>query len=433
MQKNIAITLAILLLGCKLVSAKTDSSFYLKLKALPFEKITSLETGKFFTERYEIIIEQPLDHNNPDRGTFPQRFFIAHNNKARPVVVITAGYDVDYADRPLFINELTSYLDANQITIEHRFYSVSTPDSIQWQYLNIENAAYDQHRIIQLLKPLYESEWVSTGISKGGQTAMYHRYFFPDDVDATVGFVCPLNFSDEDLRVYTFLDQVGDSVCRRKIHDYQRALLERKNECLPIFDSMAKEKNVHWSGGMVAGFEFLVLEYSFAHWQWGKSCDQLPPSDSKPKKMVDHLVSVTGLDWGTVEGTAELLPFFYQAITEIGMYGYDLSEFEGLITALEDNTFDFTCPDGVNCIFNPVPMQMIDHFIRHEAKNILLIYGEWDAWSATAVQWSGNPGVVKIVKPEGSHLTRISNLPEKQRQLVFSTLEKWLGVEIISK
>ena len=88
---------------------------------------------------------------------------------------------------------------------------------------------------------------------------------------------------------------------------------------------------------------------------------------------------VTSLDWVADEGIDRLQPFFYQALTEIGMYGYDFSEFEGLITALDDNTFAFTCPDGADCTYDPLPMGRVDHFVRHEASNMMFIYGEWES------------------------------------------------------
>ncbi len=103
------------------------------------------------------------------------------------------------------MNELSPILNANQICVEHRYFNESTPQPVDWEHLTIYNAASDHHRIVEILKEIYKGKWVNTGISKGGQTVMYHRYFYPDDVDASVGYVCPLNFSIEDKRVYSFL------------------------------------------------------------------------------------------------------------------------------------------------------------------------------------------------------------------------------------
>ncbi len=392
-------------------------------------EIREMQCDDFFSEKYEFTITQPLDHQNSEKGTFQQVFILSHLDFNNPVVFVTEGYAAGHAEDPRYVNELSYYLKANQVVAEHRYFARSTPDTIDWQYLTIENAATDHHRIVEFLKTLYQGKWINTGISKGGQTAMYHRYFYPDDVDATVGYVCPLNFSTEDLRVYEFLDRVGDSACRQKIHDFQKMMFERKAACLPVFEKMAKKQHLHYKMGLEAGYELLVLEYSFAFWQWGNfSCEEIPGYQAKPKDLVRYLDEVAGIDWISDEGVHDLQPFFYQALTEIGMYGYDLTEFDGLITALTDNTFSFTCPEGVDCIYDPVPMQKIDHFVRHEAHNMMFIYGEWDAWSSTAVQWSGNPGVVLVINPEGSHLTRIRNLPEEQKQKVFSTLEDWLGL-----
>ena len=58
----------------------------------------------------------PLDHNNPNSPTFPLRAY--HSNKGfnKPVVLIIEGYTM-YTRA----SELTKILDANQLTIEHRF------------------------------------------------------------------------------------------------------------------------------------------------------------------------------------------------------------------------------------------------------------------------------------------------------------------------
>jgi hypothetical protein len=60
---------------------------------------------------------------------------------------------------------------------------------------------------------------------------------------------------------------------------------------------------------------------------------------------------------------------------------------------------------------------------------ILLIYGQWDPWSATAFDVY-SPSQVKVVKPGGSHSTRIKNLPADQQKLVKEKLESWLGVPV---
>ena len=61
---------------------------------------------------------------------------------------------------------------------------------------------------------------------------------------------------------------------------------------------------------------------------------------------------------------------------------------------------------------------------------MLFIYGEWDPWSASAFEVPNKPNFLKIVKPKGSHNTRIANLPKEQKQQVKETLEKWLDMKV---
>ncbi|NQV02913.1 MAG: hypothetical protein HQ542_09720 [Bacteroidia bacterium] len=57
---------------------------------------------------------------------------------------------------------------------------------------------------------------------------------------------------------------------------------------------------------------------------------------------------------------------------------------------------------------------------------MIFIYGEYDPWSASGVTFEHKNNMLKIVKPAGSHRTRISNLPDQLQELVVETLEKWM-------
>ncbi|RLD76477.1 MAG: peptidase, partial [Bacteroidetes bacterium] len=152
------------------------------------EKLSGLEGVEFITESgdtlyrqsFKLMIEQPLDHNKPNGEKFMQKVYLSHLDLNRPVVFSINGYNVNNNR----ISELSNFINANQIYVEHRFFGESKPGNYDWNYLNIEQAAADHHRIIQLLKKIYKGKWVSTGISKGGQATIYHRYFYPEDVDA---------------------------------------------------------------------------------------------------------------------------------------------------------------------------------------------------------------------------------------------------------
>jgi len=69
--------------------------------------------------------------------------------------------------------ELSEMLGANQLDVEHRFYGESIPEDFDWQYLTIEQATADYHHINDIFNTFYSKSWVSTGISKGGQTSIF--------------------------------------------------------------------------------------------------------------------------------------------------------------------------------------------------------------------------------------------------------------------
>lgn len=140
-----------------------------RLKAIPeISDVTKLNTSDHFTEKYEFWYEQFVNPNDTTSERFKQRVVLCHKDYVAPVVVGLEGYEIWTTNA----YELTQILEGNQLSIEHRFFKDSKPESgIPWEFLTIENAAIDQHNIIQKIKmQIYpQNKFVSTGISKGGQ------------------------------------------------------------------------------------------------------------------------------------------------------------------------------------------------------------------------------------------------------------------------
>jgi len=167
--------------------------------------VEQIEPDSGYAEAFKIFIQQPVDHFNQDGEKFQQKFYLSHRDESFPMVIELDGYNIDY-NRP---NELSEILQSNKIVVEHRYFGESYPENAEWKYLTIKQSANDHHNIIERMKQIYTGKWVTTGISKGGQTTMYHKYFFPADADASVCYVAPLNLAAEDPRIYHFLDNVG--------------------------------------------------------------------------------------------------------------------------------------------------------------------------------------------------------------------------------
>ncbi|MDX2359292.1 MAG: S28 family serine protease [Crocinitomicaceae bacterium] len=396
-------------------------------------KVTEFDQpGDLFTENYEVWFKQKIDPSDPNSPTFNQKVLISHVSFDAPVFVELQGYTIWSSAA----GELAKLYQGNQITIEHRFFDESRPEkNIPWEFLTVANAAYDQHIIIETLKrALYpRNKFISTGISKGGQTTMIHRSIYPDDVDASVCYVAPLNFEREDPRIYEFLKSVGTEEQRQQIQDFQMMCLKRKEELMPIFKEMAKQKKWKWEVKTEMAFELYVLEYSFAFWQWGDvKFNQIPGEKAKAKAVLDHLLKVAGVSFFEIKGVDNNRPFFWAALTEMGIYGYEHEPFKEYLSQQSTYLFDFTFPKGENQEFDPAPMKRVNDFIQANAETMIFIYGELDTWSATAVELSSEAtsrGLKKYVLEGGHHGTRIRHFSKREQDDIIETLSEWIGIE----
>ena len=212
---------------------------------MPDVQFKKIKTPDGFGAAYELKIKQPIDHKAPEKGHFHQRVFLTHKGFDSPTIICTEGYQ-----RPRNrMYELTEMIGANQLDVEHRYFGESIPENVDFQYLNLEQATADLHHINQLFRKIYDGKWISTGISKGGQTTIYYRYFYPNDVDVSIPYVAPLNLALEEKRIYEFLDTVGTKECRQKIYEVQKRILENREESMLKLSWFAKG----------AGLEFTYL------------------------------------------------------------------------------------------------------------------------------------------------------------------------------
>jgi hypothetical protein len=409
--------------------SKPDSELLGRLKALPgvVEVKETRFDEKLFKEAYEGMIEQPLDHRNPQGEKFRQRFFVSHIDFAKPVLLETAGYAAGRSGA----GELTRILAGNQVTVEHRFFGRSVPSPVKWEYLTIKQAADDLHAIVTMLKTLYPGKWVSTGSSKGGQTTLFYKTFYPDDVDASVPYVAPINIAQEDPRIYLFLQNVGDAAARARIKDFQIAMFKREDEILPLVKALAEKKNWTFSMGVSEAYEYGVLEYPFAFWQYGtvKPAD-IPAPDAPAEKLFEHLNKTNAIYYYSDQGKKAFEPFQYQAFTEIGYYNYDITDFKEHMKSLKNPTNLVLCPEDAKIVYDPAPMANVYHFLQYKGDHIIYIYGELDPWSATAIQLIGRTDAVKIVVKNSYHGSRVRDFTPEQKELFYSTLERWLGLTL---
>jgi hypothetical protein len=362
-----------------------------------------------------------------------QRVFIADKAVDSPVLFITEGYNGGYAERANYINELSPMLNSNQICMDHRYFGESWPEPINYDYLTVENAAADQHKVVELMKKYYSGKWISTGISKGGQTVVYHRWLYPDDVDASVPYVCPLNFGVEDGRHEPFLTTVpGTEEQRKNIVDFQLEILKNREEVLPLLEEFCQQKNYTFRITLNEVLDYCVLEYPFALWQWGREIDQIPCACDDIDVLFKHLMLVSGPSYFSIEGMEGIKSFFVQAARELGYYGYDTEPFVEYLSikSAEGYLNRIFIPEELEIKYNKKTAKQVKKFIKKTDSKILFIYGGWDPWTASSFEVPEKENFLKIVKPKGSHSTRVSNLQPNQKNQVKEALERWLEIEV---
>jgi hypothetical protein len=427
MKKGSLLLFLSVLLSLLPLTAQQISVFDL-LRQIPGAEVHEIAADSMFRTAWEVMLPQPLDHKHPWKGTFKQRLWISYRDSLSPVVMITEGYS---AGRN-YVSELARLTGANQIIVEHRYFGKSVPDTLDWRYLTIQQAAADHHHIFELFKKAWPGKWISTGISKGGQTTMYFKYFYPEDADICVPYVGPLNFAVVDPRIFTFLDTVGSDACRQRIRAFQMRLLRERKEFFPLFEERSREMGYTWTrcGGDSAAWEYAVMEFPFAFWQWGLRCEEIPGTEATAEEMFAFMKKASIFNYFSDAGIRYFEPFFYQAMTQLGYYGYRPSLYRGQIRHVKDTTFRFAAPQHVRLKYDDRIMHEVDRFLQDKGDRFIYIYGGTDTWSATAVRLHGRANALQIFKPGGSHGTRINNLPPAQREAVIRKLQEWLGTEL---
>ena len=415
--------------------------------------IKALEIGKrvkdLYSEKYQLFIEQPIDHTNPAVGTFRQKVVLMHTGYDNPMVLVTEGYSSRGAGAN-YSNELSTMFNANMIEVEHRYFSESIPfmqdnpsitdETLNWDYMTARNEAADLHRVNQLFKKLYSGKWIATGISKGGQTAMFYTTYYPQDIDISVPYVGPLCKGQEDGRHEPFLAEfAGTERDREILRNFQIEFLKRRDKIQPMFEELSAKDKLTYKMPLEAVYDYCVLEFPFAFWQWGYSTDIVPdPKTATDKQMFDFLVKTSGPDYFAEGGSSA--PFFVQAAKELGYYGYDTKPFRGLLTIKDAEGYltKLFVPQSQTFTFDKYLYKDIKKFLETTDSKMMFIYGEFDPWSAVMpvapvknealkAKGKGRQTMHLFVEPGGSHRARINTLPEEMKKEAIAILKEWLA------
>ena len=374
-------------------------------------------------------IVQNVDGDNADKGTFTQRIFVGLKGLDRPTVIITEGYSAGYGYGDSE-QELCRLFDANVVLVEYRYFSESIPEPCNWDYLTVENSLRDLHHVRQTIGQIFKGKWISTGASKGGQTTMFYRVYYPEDVDVSVPYVAPLNRSVEDGRHEIFLAKTaGTAEDRATVLKAQQEMLKRRATIVPLFKDYCDKHNLKFYLPIEEIYDYFVFEYAFAHFQYGTPASQIPSLTASDQELLNHFIRVNDPDYFAYP--SKYLAFDVQAARELGYYGYSLKGLKKWTVVKNPKGYlnKIMLPPELRDIkFDPTLYNRTVKFLKEQDPTMIFIYGEADPWSASGVcDWldcSKKQNMRVYVQPGGDHGSSIQRMPERDE--IIERITKWL-------
>ncbi|MEV0700711.1 S28 family serine protease [Saccharopolyspora sp. NPDC050389] len=426
-----AVVCGMLLVGAPVGAAPPDD-IRERLAAVPGLTVVGERPTEPGFRLFDLTFAQPNDHRHPEAGQFQQRLTLLHRDLDRPTVLYTSGYELPSRTAR---TEPTRLVDGNQVDLEHRFFTPSRPDPADWNDLDIWQAATDQHRVIAALKSVYQREWLTTGASKGGMTAVYHRRFYPDDVAGTVAYVAP-NDVDNDRDVYDeFLASVGtDPACRGALLAVQREALVRRDEMLAKFRAYADAEGLTFDriiGDTDRGLEMVVLDTPFAFWQYRgqEDCGKIPATTASTDEIYAFFDETVQFSFYTDQGIEPYAPYYYQAGTQLGWPGVSDEPLADLLHHRELSQPRNLVSRDIPMSFEPGVMRQVDAWVRSGGAELMFVNGERDPWSAEPFELGQDTAdSYSYLVPGGNHGAKIEGLPEQQRAEAEAAVRRWADV-----
>ena len=457
--------------------SNSTSSFYDYLDSVPeVDSIESLPTSAF-AEKYLFTVEQPLDWNNPSGEKIHQRVLVFLRDVDSLNFLNLEGYDMleqfitgeDVENKRM---ELAQHYNGNLIFVEHRYFVDSSPAGLdntkpdKWEFLTTEFAAHDHHHIFQILKKSLPNKWTSQGFSKGGETCLMYKYYWPNDIDVVVPYVAPWT-SQYDMRGIDFIyteagnEQYGLQKAQELRDLCLRISLEyftHKDIFYPKFvkdmEGLTYYTDVYGEKTLKILYETGVVNVIWGTWQYNQNFAILQEIDE--------------LSWDTqAEKKAEMLFAFYngeysndryafsplklsnnpdfaywvQTEKELGNY---VPSLKYIREALKDTpglveTTPEEEPGSYNKIAMSPELRTVLHYddtvynglkawYKNTDAKIINIYGSSDPWYAQRLDSvEGKENIINFVSYTHPHTARISSLQPADQENLWNTLDKWLS------
>ncbi len=397
-------------------------------------QMTPLPPG---ASQFLLHITQPVDHFRPDGPTFKQRVLLTVRDEDAPMVMLTTGYELFG-----YFSEPATEFATNQIEVEHRFFKESTPDPRDYSTLTIMQSAWDSHRIVEALRPIFTKPWLTTGASKGGMTALYHRRFFPCDVEASAPYVTPLSLGLQDARYGPWLKQLGGPMwenCRGTFEDLEIGIIGNRAQYASTlqgtYELVGSPVNALW---MLTGQPYWSMFQSGTQADPDEGCPAYEPYRGSPQfgALVDQYASYGSSYSDQAWQQAELDAYSYQTQNELGSPGGNRAHLEqfGPIPELPDpGLLLFANGNVAHPEFEARAMTDVRRWLQTHGERFVFVYGGFDPWSGGRVDSTGAQDTFNYLVEGGSHGSQLSMLPDEQQTEAFGRISAWLGVQRVHK
>ncbi|MEV8566835.1 S28 family serine protease [Streptomyces sp. NPDC051322] len=413
--------------------AATAATPDIKDRILAIPGMSLVEEKPYTGYRYFVFeYAQPIDHHHPSKGTFEQRFTLLHKDTSRPTVFYTGGYNVSTTPGR---SEPTRIIDGNQVSLEYRYFTPSRPQPADWSKLDIWQAASDQHRLYEALKPIYSKNWLTTGGSKGGMTATYYERYYPHDMDGVVAYVAPDDVVDKEDSAYDrFFETVGTKECRAKLEGVQREALVRRKPLEKKYAAYAADNGYtfHTVGSLDKAYEAVVLDYIWGFWQYSllADCATIPADapHATDQAIWDSIDTISGFSFYTDQGLEPYTPYYYQAGTQLG--SPDITQpWLGKLSRYGYQPPRHYVPRSIPMRFQPFVMDDVDQWVKHHAHHMLFVYGQNDPWGAERFSVGRHADDSYVFTAPGmNHGANVAGLAPDDKAKATARILAWAGV-----
>jgi len=361
-----------------------------------------------------------------------QRLWLTHRGCDRPTVIADWGYSWEF----FYDDELATLYKTNSLWVEHRYQGTSlpAPENWDWTQLTIDNGAEDLHDIITAFRMHYAQRWVSTGASKGGITAIYHAYRYPDDLDGTIPYVAPGSRARIDTAYQDFLNTSLPSPCGQGIRDAQvAAVTTRRTMMISRLSQIAP-------GSETLYLEYMVGYLDWAYWQYFgvEHCFAVPTATSTDDAFWDFIYTYSG--FGAARRSPGIPDDFmsngalsYEWLTEQG-FALQLNAqirpylVEPIVLGTMEETFVAQFPDVTLPPYDGRVTAEARAWARDLAENMLLVYGAYDPWSGGSIDAPVQASSARFFVPDATHGAQITDMAPADVTAALAHATRMLGV-----